>query len=85
MKNYLKQLEQSGISEQNINQLSLQLAQRASKVGKPHPSSVYHALATDMALGALETSIETAKELGTSHTAIEWLGVITGCDFGVEA
>lgn len=80
MKNYLKQLEQNGITQVMVDQLAQALAQRAAQLGKPHPLGVYHALATDMALGAVETCADSKQELGQTHTAKQWLEIITNTE-----
>lgn len=78
MKNFLNDLAKHGISAQNIDDVAACLQQRASGNGFAHPLSVYQSLAIDLALGAIDTEQETAANLDNTHSAKQWLALITG-------
>lgn len=78
MKNYLNNLHERGISAQQLDTVAALLQARAKALGKAHPISVYYALAVEMALAAVEVQQESGKELGTTHSPLEWLKIMVG-------
>lgn len=78
MKNYIAELEKHGLSAQTLEQLALRMESRAKALGFSHPNSVYHALALDLTLGAIDTMKDSQESLGKTHTAEQWLAIISG-------
>ncbi len=78
MKNYLKTLAEHGIEANDIELISQEMESRAKATGFSHPNGVYHALIVDLALSAVDIQRETQQEMGNTHTAKQWLDIITG-------
>jgi predicted transcriptional regulator len=78
MKNYLNNLHERGISAKELDAAAAILQTRAKALGKAHPISVYYALAVEMALAAVEVQQESSKELGNTHSPLEWLKIMVG-------
>jgi len=79
MKNYLHQLAEHAITSATLDQLAATMAERAKANGFSHPIAVYHSLAVDLALGALDNERESAESLGKTHSVKDWLAIISGC------
>ncbi|GLS27813.1 hypothetical protein [Marinibactrum halimedae] len=76
--NYLKALRKHDITNDDINHYAQLLKQRADKTGYSHPDGVYHTIAVDIALSAIDIEKENDQQLGRTHTVKEWVEILIG-------